>query len=164
MDSHYLVSMVFLTGKDIKKSQKKNSLLGWVDCTFCKVKSFCWFGQFLSLPTYKTTSDFFFILGNKDCLLYQSVVIFNHHFWEKDQWKSPVIDRICKIWTNLLQTNISWTSMPSVTEIQLTVRVKLKKAWFCLLPYMVTGGHFGSCDQFFLCLKVHVLTFQKMYT
>ena len=67
--------------QNTKKGHIEQLLLGQIDCNFCstQVKQFCWFWEILSLPP--NGYQRIFILNNKDFMLYQSVVSYNHHFF-----------------------------------------------------------------------------------
>ena len=142
---HYFgVSATFSRGRILKKTAKHCYLVELI-ATFAQPRLCKFFGWFWEVWVACKRILAIFHLRKKDFMLYQSMEIFLHHSLEKDRWIFPVLDRTCKIWTNIFAERI----MPSFMKIPWSLlELHPKKNMTSFFPYMATGGHFGLCDHF----------------
>ena len=157
-----LVSLRHFPATGNRKNCKQHLLLGQVDCNFCStlVKSFHWFlGSWVCLG-YQWV--FFYFDKWRFFLLYQSVVILNHHFFRErtmnisssrqnlQNQQQPLVDKHMNLHDKFFM------------EIQLLVLELNWKAWFWLVTIYDNRWPFWSTWAIFWgCFKAHVSSFQK---
>ena len=172
---YWCLFSIFRISLDKNHKRKNTVTCHLVDSEFpnCNFDSAIQVKSFLLIPRswvclQKVNSDFFhFQKSNKDFLLYSvtkvqwSFPIIFWRNWDADQWIPPVRK-------NVFQASIWWTCTPSFMHGNPIIRFwagKLKKHGFCLLLYILTGGHFGSLIfSSVFELKARASSFQKMST